>query len=210
MEILLDVISVKTREDYTLDLTFENGEKRIFDMKPFLIKNLLSSCSTLRYFLKRLSNTALWFGRVISILHRRHCGPDLCRPHMVYPNQSLNPPSGLAPHWPITIEEVTMKPIQANVWQLATACLTFWIATCSTTVHSADLPPSASAVFQLAQHGRRYTDVEKLHPQVIPTSDGQSFLVVWKPRDSEPSHWIFRCMGARASLPTISLFGMRI
>lgn len=90
-----------------------------------------------------------------------------------------------------------MKPIQANVWQLATACLTFWIATCSTTVHSADLPPSASAVFQLAQHGRRYTDVEKLHPQVIPTSDGQSFLVVWKPRDSEPSHWIFSLHGSK-------------
>jgi hypothetical protein len=36
MEILLDVISVKTRDDYTLELVFENGEKRIFDMKPFL------------------------------------------------------------------------------------------------------------------------------------------------------------------------------
>ena len=38
MEILLDVISVTTRDDYTLDLVFENGEKRIFDMKPFLEK----------------------------------------------------------------------------------------------------------------------------------------------------------------------------
>jgi hypothetical protein len=35
MEALLDVISVNTRDDYTLDLVFENGEKRIFDMKPF-------------------------------------------------------------------------------------------------------------------------------------------------------------------------------
>ena len=35
METLLDVISVKTRDDYTLELVFENGEKRIFDMKPF-------------------------------------------------------------------------------------------------------------------------------------------------------------------------------
>jgi hypothetical protein len=35
MEILLDVISVQTRNDYTLELVFENGEKRIFDMKPF-------------------------------------------------------------------------------------------------------------------------------------------------------------------------------
>jgi len=36
METLLDVISVKTRKDYTLELLFENGETRIFDMKPFL------------------------------------------------------------------------------------------------------------------------------------------------------------------------------
>ena len=36
MEILRDVISVKAREDYTLELVFENGEKRRFDMKPFL------------------------------------------------------------------------------------------------------------------------------------------------------------------------------
>ena len=38
METLLDVISVKTRDDFTLELVFENGEKRIFDMKPFFDK----------------------------------------------------------------------------------------------------------------------------------------------------------------------------
>lgn len=38
MEILFDVISVKTGDDYTLELVFENGEKRLFDMKPFLDK----------------------------------------------------------------------------------------------------------------------------------------------------------------------------
>jgi hypothetical protein len=38
METLLDVISVKTCEDYMLELVFENGEKRIFDMKPFIDK----------------------------------------------------------------------------------------------------------------------------------------------------------------------------
>ncbi|RJQ44438.1 MAG: DUF2442 domain-containing protein [Nitrospiraceae bacterium] len=35
MEALLDVISVKTHDDYTLELVFENGERRIFDMKPY-------------------------------------------------------------------------------------------------------------------------------------------------------------------------------
>ncbi|MBF0558499.1 MAG: DUF2442 domain-containing protein [Nitrospirae bacterium] len=38
MNILLDIISVKTYDNYTLELVFENGEKRIFDMKPFLDK----------------------------------------------------------------------------------------------------------------------------------------------------------------------------
>jgi hypothetical protein len=33
---LLDVISVKPRADYHLDLEFENGERRRFDMKPLL------------------------------------------------------------------------------------------------------------------------------------------------------------------------------
>ncbi|MBI5788675.1 MAG: DUF2442 domain-containing protein [Candidatus Schekmanbacteria bacterium] len=38
METLLDVISVKTRDDYTMELGFENGETRIFDMKQYLDK----------------------------------------------------------------------------------------------------------------------------------------------------------------------------
>lgn len=38
METLLDVISVKTQDDYTLELVFENGDKRIFDMKPLFDK----------------------------------------------------------------------------------------------------------------------------------------------------------------------------
>ena len=33
---LLDVISVKPQADYHLDLEFENGECRRFDMKPLL------------------------------------------------------------------------------------------------------------------------------------------------------------------------------
>lgn len=36
MEALLDVVSVKARDDFTLELVFENGETRIFDMKPYL------------------------------------------------------------------------------------------------------------------------------------------------------------------------------
>ncbi|MBD3240034.1 MAG: DUF2442 domain-containing protein [Chitinivibrionales bacterium] len=36
MELLLDVVSVKPREDRTLELEFENHQRRLFDMKPYL------------------------------------------------------------------------------------------------------------------------------------------------------------------------------
>lgn len=38
MDILLDVIKVEVGADYALLLEFENGEKRIFDMRPYLDK----------------------------------------------------------------------------------------------------------------------------------------------------------------------------
>lgn len=38
MESLLDVIKVKTSQDFKLHLEFENGEMRIFDMAPYLDK----------------------------------------------------------------------------------------------------------------------------------------------------------------------------
>jgi hypothetical protein len=36
LEILLDVVRVEARADHTLLLEFENGEKRVFDFKPYL------------------------------------------------------------------------------------------------------------------------------------------------------------------------------
>lgn len=35
---LLDVIAVEARPDHSLNLTFENGEKRVFDMRRLLTK----------------------------------------------------------------------------------------------------------------------------------------------------------------------------
>ncbi len=37
-DILLDVVRVEAKADYTLLLEFENGEKRVFDMTPLLNK----------------------------------------------------------------------------------------------------------------------------------------------------------------------------
>jgi hypothetical protein len=38
MEALLDVVKVAAGPDYRLYLEFENGEKRIFDMSPYMDK----------------------------------------------------------------------------------------------------------------------------------------------------------------------------
>ncbi len=38
METLLDVVKVEAKSNYLLHLEFENGEKRIFDMSPYLDK----------------------------------------------------------------------------------------------------------------------------------------------------------------------------
>lgn len=38
MEVLLEVVKVEVGADYALFLEFENGEKRVFDMRPYLDK----------------------------------------------------------------------------------------------------------------------------------------------------------------------------
>ena len=38
MSMLLDVVRVDAKPDYTLLLEFENGEKRVFDMTPLMDK----------------------------------------------------------------------------------------------------------------------------------------------------------------------------
>ena len=66
MEALLDVISVKTHEDYTLELVFENGEKRIFDMKPFFEKKPFTKLQNSLLFFKASVQygTVVWPGNI--------------------------------------------------------------------------------------------------------------------------------------------------
>ncbi len=54
------VISVKANQDYTLEIEFDNGEKRIFDVSPFLDKGIFKELKNLTYF-KRVRVT---FGAV--------------------------------------------------------------------------------------------------------------------------------------------------
>jgi hypothetical protein len=66
METLLDVISVKTCDDYTMELVFENGEKRIFDMKPFLEKKPFTKLLNSPLFFKAAVQygTVVWPGNI--------------------------------------------------------------------------------------------------------------------------------------------------
>lgn len=46
------VILVEPRKDYKLIITFDNGEKRIFDVTPFLDKGIFSELKDIDYFQK--------------------------------------------------------------------------------------------------------------------------------------------------------------
>ncbi len=66
MNELLDVIKVNVSKNFHLKLEFENGEMRLFDMKPFLKnkpfnnlqKEALFECATVRH------GTVVWPGNI--------------------------------------------------------------------------------------------------------------------------------------------------
>jgi hypothetical protein len=66
MELLLDVISVEARKDNTLIIVFENGEKRCFDMRPYLEKAPFLKLKNTMQFLKATveNGTVVWPGNI--------------------------------------------------------------------------------------------------------------------------------------------------
>jgi hypothetical protein len=63
---LIDVVSVKPRKDFSLELEFENGERRLFDMRPFLTQKPWVRISNLQLFnLAKVENgTIVWPGEI--------------------------------------------------------------------------------------------------------------------------------------------------
>ena len=49
---LIRVVRVLPRQDYSLELTFSNGEKRIYNAKPLLEKNIYRELKNPGFFLK--------------------------------------------------------------------------------------------------------------------------------------------------------------
>ena len=68
----------------------------------------------------------------------------------------------------------------------------------ATDAQAADAPLTghAALLYRQAQGGHRFADAEKLHPAIRPTSDQQSFLVVWKPA-AKPARWIVSLHGTQ-------------
>ena len=66
METLLDVISVEPHEDKTLLLVFENHEKRLFDMTPYLEKRPFTKLKDSPLFMKATvaCGTVTWPGNI--------------------------------------------------------------------------------------------------------------------------------------------------
>jgi len=66
METLLDVVQVEAQEDSTLLLVFENGQRRRFDMKPFLDKKPFTGLKKLPLFMKAsvAYGTVVWPGNI--------------------------------------------------------------------------------------------------------------------------------------------------
>ena len=66
MEKLLDVIKVEPHKDNTLLLVFENQEKKLFDMTPYLNKKPFIKLKGLPLFMKaRVSlGTVVWPGNI--------------------------------------------------------------------------------------------------------------------------------------------------
>jgi hypothetical protein len=66
VETLLDVVHVSTHPDFILELVFENGEHRLFDMKPYLEKkpfdrlhvSEIFACASIDY------GTVVWPGNI--------------------------------------------------------------------------------------------------------------------------------------------------
>ncbi|MBN1900787.1 DUF2442 domain-containing protein [Candidatus Sumerlaeota bacterium] len=66
MEKLLDVVNVEPQKNNTLLLTFENQEKRLFDMTPYLDKKPFIKLKVLELFMKATVGygTVIWPGNI--------------------------------------------------------------------------------------------------------------------------------------------------
>ena len=85
---LLDVVGVKTRPDFQLDLEFENGELRRFDMRPLLVVTPWNRIANVHLFERARVEygTVIWPGEI-------DVAPETLYDDSVPIEISSNPPS---------------------------------------------------------------------------------------------------------------------
>ncbi len=66
MEQLRDIVAVTAHSDYTLELVFETGERRLFDMNPFFEKKPFTKlCNSPLFFKASVQyGTVVWPGNL--------------------------------------------------------------------------------------------------------------------------------------------------
>ena len=77
-------------------------------------------------------------------------------------------------------------------------CIFVVLASLRLATAQAPLTGQSAELFKLAQGGKFYSAAATLHPDYLPTSDGRSFLAVWRAKGSAaPKHWIVSLHGTR-------------
>lgn len=82
---------------------------------------------------------------------------------------------------------------------IAALCILAAVALASAALAETPLTGPAGELYRKAQSGRFFADAVRLGPDVRPTSDGRSFLVVWRGTGSAkaPERWIVSLPGSR-------------
>lgn len=94
---------------------------------------------------------------------------------------------------------LTTPLLPRSTGAVAATCLVLlscWQPACSVE-GPATLHGPAEAAYHRAQGGRWFAAAAKLNPAVLPTSDGQSFMVAWKAPGTNPKRWIVSLHGSR-------------
>jgi hypothetical protein len=102
-----------------------------------------------------------------------------------------------------------MRSTIPQALQLALLTFSFIFATRSAVAES-PLRGNAEWVYQRAQQSQWFGHAAKLNPEVVPTTDGRSFAVLWKPPAntadpalprSQPKHWLVTLHGSFGLAP---------
>lgn len=90
-----------------------------------------------------------------------------------------------------------MLPPTAGLKCLAALALVIMMSRTALATNRAALAGQAAEVYRRAQGGSWFADAAKLKPDLLPTSDGRSFLAVWRAPGKAPKRWIVSLHGSR-------------